>query len=96
MTNNGKSCQQCYSKNQVRIRDILVGIRIQILESVPLTNGFECESGRPKNMEHTLVHLHHSSKIKSHIEVTKQQKLRFFLLFLLDDERIRSRIRTFD
>ncbi len=29
----------------------------------------------------TLVHLHHSSKIKSHKEVTKQQKSRFFLLF---------------
>ncbi len=32
-----------------------------------------------------LVHLHHSSKKKSHKEVTKQKKSRFFLLFLLDD-----------
>ncbi len=36
------------------------------------------------------VHLHHSSKIKSQKDVTKQEELRFFLLFLLDD-RIRSR-----
>jgi|LakMenE01Jun11ns_1017448.scaffolds.fasta_scaffold8438066_1 hypothetical protein len=37
-----------------------------------------------------MVHLHHSSKIKSHKEVTKQKKSRFFLLFLLDDGRIGS------
>ncbi len=41
------------------------------------------------------VHLHHFSKIKSQKDVTKQQELRFFLLFLLDD-RIRSRIHTSD
>jgi hypothetical protein len=35
------------------------------------------------------VHLHHFSKIKSPTEVTKQQESRFFLLFLLDDRRIR-------
>ncbi len=35
------------------------------------------------------LHLHHFSKIKSHTEVTKQQESRFFLLFLLDDSRIR-------
>ncbi len=39
------------------------------------------------------VHLHDFSKIKSHKEVTKQKESRFFLLFLLDDRRIRSRIR---
>ncbi len=33
-------------------------------------------------------------KIKSHKEVTKQEELRFFLLFLLDYRRIRIRIRT--
>ncbi len=33
------------------------------------------------------THLHHSSEIKSHKEVTKQYKSRFFLLFLLDDRR---------
>ncbi len=33
----------------------------------------------------TLVHLHHSLKIKIHKEVTKKQKSRFFKLFLLDD-----------
>ncbi len=32
--------------------------------------------------------------VKSHKEVTKQKKSRFFLLFLLDDERIRMRIRV--
>jgi hypothetical protein len=31
------------------------------------------------------LYLHHSSKIKSHQEVTKQLKYRFFLLFLPDD-----------
>ena len=39
----------------------------------------------------TLAHFYHSSKIKSHKEVTKQKKSRFFLLFLLDDRRIRIR-----
>ncbi len=33
---------------------------------------------------------------ESHKEVAKQQESRFFLLFLLDDIRIRSRIRTSD
>ncbi len=35
------------------------------------------------------VHLHHFSKIKSQKEVTKQKKSRVFLLFLLNDRRIR-------
>jgi hypothetical protein len=35
------------------------------------------------------VHLHHFFKIKSQQEVTKMYELRFFLLFLLDDRRIR-------
>jgi hypothetical protein len=35
------------------------------------------------------VHLHHFSKIKSQKEVTKQEESRFFLLFSLDDRRIR-------
>ncbi len=38
--------------------------------------------------------LNHSSKIKSPKEVTKQQKSRFFLLFLRDECRIWIRIRT--
>jgi hypothetical protein len=42
------------------------------------------------------VHLHHFSKIKSPKEVTKQQESRFFILFLLDDRRIRIRIHTYD
>jgi hypothetical protein len=35
------------------------------------------------------VHCHQSSKITSPKEVTKQYESRFFLLFLLDDGRIR-------
>jgi hypothetical protein len=38
------------------------------------------------------VHLHNFSKIKSHKEFTKQWESMFFLLFLLDDRRIRIRI----
>jgi hypothetical protein len=38
------------------------------------------------------VLLHHFSKVKSPKEGTKQQKSRFFLLFLLNDRRIRTRI----
>ncbi len=37
------------------------------------------------------LHFHHFSKIKSHKEFTNQQESRFFLLFLLDDRRIRIR-----
>jgi hypothetical protein len=44
----------------------------------------------------TLVHLHHSSKIKGQKEVTEQWKSRFVLLFLLDNGKIRSRFRTCD
>ncbi len=40
------------------------------------------------------VHLHHSSKIKSHKEVTKQKKSRCFFIILFVDGRIRIRIRT--
>ncbi len=72
------------------IRDIFV--RIQILRSVPLTDRSGCGYGRrgPKTKVsygsgfRILVHLHHSSKIKSHKKVTKQQKSRVFLPFLLD------------
>jgi hypothetical protein len=32
-----------------------------------------------------ILYLHHFSKIKRHKEVTKQQRSRFFYLFLLDD-----------
>ncbi len=38
------------------------------------------------------VHLHHSSKIKSHKEVTKRVEIKAFLFYLLDDGRIRIRI----
>ncbi len=38
------------------------------------------------------LHLHHFLKDKTHNEVTKQQESRFYLLFLLDDGRIRIRI----
>jgi hypothetical protein len=40
------------------------------------------------------VHLHHFSRIKRHTKITKQLESRIFLLFLLDDGRIRIRIRT--
>ncbi len=42
------------------------------------------------------LHLHHFSKIESQKEVRKQEESRFFLLYLLDDGRIRIRIRTSD
>ncbi len=35
------------------------------------------------------AHLHYSSNLKRQTEVTKQKKSRFFILFLLDDGRIR-------
>jgi hypothetical protein len=38
------------------------------------------------------VHLHHSSKIKSHKEVTKQYKAMFFFILLLVYGRIQIRI----
>jgi hypothetical protein len=44
---------------------------MRIFGSVPLINGSGCGFG-------TQVHLHHSSQIKIHKEVTKQQKSRFF------------------
>ncbi len=37
------------------------------------------------------AHLHHYAKIKSHKDVTEQLKSRFFLLFLIDEGRIRIR-----
>jgi hypothetical protein len=40
------------------------------------------------------VDLHHFSKIKSQKEDAKQQESKFFLLFLLDDRRIRSPFRS--
>ncbi len=68
----------------LRIRDFL--LRIRIRGSVPLTN----ESGSGSCF-FKKVHLLHFSKKKSLKEVTKQQKPRFFLLFLLDDRKIRIR-----
>ncbi len=64
---------------------------IRILVSVPLTNGSGCVSGRPKNIRILQIRIRNtgtftsSLKIKSHKEVTKQWKSRFFLLFLLVD-----------
>ncbi len=56
-----------------RMRIRIHRMRIRIPGSVSLTNGSKCRSGRPKIIRiGTLVHLHHSSKIKSHQEVTKQ------------------------
>jgi hypothetical protein len=42
------------------------------------------------------VHFHNFSKIKSQKAVKKTVGIRFFLLFLIDDRRIRIRIRTSD
>jgi hypothetical protein len=81
-------------------------VRIRILGSVPLTNGYGCGSGsgsfsfrqwpsrcqqkKKKFLKFFMltysflnIHLHHSSKIKSHKEITKQKKSRFFFIFLL-------------
>ncbi len=59
-------------------------LRIRIPGSIPLRNVSGCGSGRPKTYgSGTLVHLHHSPKIKNHKEVTKQYKSRFFLRFIL-------------
>jgi hypothetical protein len=41
-----------------------------------------------------VLHLHQSTKIASHKEVTKQLKSRFFLIFWLVDGRILIRIQT--
>ncbi len=83
----------------LRTRDILVRIRIR--GSLPLTNRSGSNSGSgpwyfrqwPARWQLKIIlklHLHNFSKIKSH-EVTKQQELWFFLLFLLDYRRIRIR-----
>jgi hypothetical protein len=75
----------------LRIHDILVWIRIQINLQVAykkLIFYLKVFSA----YYFLKVHLHHYSKIKSQKEVTKQRESRFFLLFLLDDRRIRIRI----
>jgi hypothetical protein len=38
------------------------------------------------------LHIHYFSKIKSQKEVARRQESKFFLLFLLDDRRIRIQI----
>ncbi len=77
-------------KTVLRIRDTLVRIRIRILGSGPLTNGFGCGSGRPKKYGSGTVvpvHFYHSSKIVSHIEVKNSRN---------QDFSTQSRIRTCD
>jgi hypothetical protein len=85
----------------LRICHILV--RIQICGSLPLTNGSDSGSGfgscyfRQSRLQlkfifvlgyyYLKLHLHHFSKINV------INKSRFFLLFLLDNRRIRSRSR---
>ncbi len=87
-------------------------VRIRIRGPVPQTNGSgpgSCSFRQwPSRHQQKVIfscfftyyflkmHLHHSSKIKSHKEVTKQWKWRFFLVFLLNKGRIRIRIRTSD
>ncbi len=91
---------------RLRIHDILVWIRIR--EPMSLTNGsgsgyyyfvIDIQDANKKliskknSADYFLqVHLHHFSKIKRQKEVIQQQESRFFLLFLLDDRRIRIRI----
>ncbi len=81
-----------------QIRDILIRIWLWngILGSVPLTSGSCYFRQWPSRCQHKFsfslscyaysslkVHLHHSSKIKIHKEVTKQYKTRFFFIFCL-------------
>jgi hypothetical protein len=96
-----------HRKAMLRIHEILVRIRMRIRirrSPIPLTNG----SGillfssvifkTPKKIlllitfSRYIPGIHHFSKIKSHSEVTKQLESMFFLLFLLDDRRIRISI----
>ncbi len=88
------------------IRDILVRVRITDLGSASGSGSFRQGPSRYKKKKKyffnsffayyflkVTVLLHHSSKTKSHEDVTKQKKSRFFLLFLLNDGRIRIQIR---
>ncbi len=65
-------------------------MRIRILGSVPLTNGFWCRSRMPKHIPYesygTGSECGSETLVKSHKEVTKQKKSRVFLPFFLDDE----------
>jgi hypothetical protein len=80
-----ETCRGCGIRGIfVRIR-----IRIRILGSAPRTNVSESGSG-------TLVHLYSSSKIKKSERSHETVEIKVFLLFLLDDGRIRRRIRTCD
>ncbi len=63
----------------LQIHDILV--RIRILGSVTLTNGSRC--GQKICGFGTLVRLHHSSKMKSHKEVTHSRNQGFPYYFLM-------------
>ncbi len=86
-----------------RISDILVRIWIRIHGSLPLTNGpgsISVSCSFVSNLQDAkgfclllfggTFTVHHSSKTKSHKEVKKELKSSFFLLFLLDDGRIRA------
>ncbi len=79
-------------------------VRIRIRGSVPLINGSGSGSGScyfslgPSRRQQSfsaynflMVHVHNFSKLKCHKALTKQKESRFFLLFLLDDWRIRIR-----
>ncbi len=91
----------------VRIR-MRIRRRIRIRRSIPLTNGSGSRSGSGscyyasdlQDVNKKLffayflkVQLNHFSKITSHKEVTKKVESMFFLLFLLDDRKIRFRFR---
>jgi hypothetical protein len=74
-------CFQVYFLSVLRTPVIWVRLRMRIFGSVPLTNGSECGSREAQkhtdpdpDQEHRYIYcdLHHSSKVKSHKETTKQ------------------------
>jgi hypothetical protein len=69
-------------------------MQILILGSLSLARGSGSGSGRPKTYggPGSLVHLHHSSKIKKSLRSHKTVEIKIFLsFFLLVGERIRIR-----
>jgi hypothetical protein len=93
-----------YFKAVLGIRHVLV--RIRILGSITLTNGPGCGSGRAKKntdpMDPVRMRIRNIGTFTSFFKDKKSKRsykteeIKVFLLFLLDDGRIRSRIRTCD
>ncbi len=75
----------------VKIDTAVLWIRdIRILGSVPLSNGSGCGSGRPKKIRILRIRMRILNTGKKSWGSHKTVKSRFFLLFLLDDRRIRE------